>query len=122
MKDSNTILTSEEQKPIYHVATHWKYTYKNFGDKFESVLKEGVCLTYGEDKKDKVQKVISDVVYEKICTNIISNSTLELMFNFQGDDRINCGYWDCFAMQESYAEEVASYGFQFSRKALSEIK
>merc|ERR1712127_92549 len=50
LKDSNKMLSDEEQKAIFHVATHWKYTYNVFGEKFESVMKNGVCLTYSNDK------------------------------------------------------------------------
>ena len=81
-----------------------------------------MCLAYKKHNKKDPLTSISNDVYENLCSNKHDNATLEPMFNFQGGDRINCGYWDCFAMQESYAKEVASYGFEFSAKALNEIK
>ena len=108
LEESNKILTENEQSPIPHVATHWKYTYKNFDKRFVSVMKAGVCLA----KSDESQS---------ICDHNSTNSILELMFNFQQDDKINCEFYNCLEMQKLYQNNLFKYKFNFSSNALKNL-
>ena len=69
LDESNKILTENEQSPIPHIATHWKYTYKNF-EIIVDITLDG-CFLLPIDKYTVPSILISNLSQKKLTQNTL---------------------------------------------------